>query len=133
MHLSFPSECYYYIIIITIIIIQVPHFTTILLVLIWVCTGLTDQAFIIHYSAKNFLTIYHVLRINAFCIRIQSRVEINIVVVVIIIIIIDFLYNYINEELQQQCKSSFNCYLINCNIYMQFLYSLHEILCSDST
>jgi len=133
------SECYnyYYTIITTItttiiIIIQIPQFTAILLVLI--CTGLTDQAFINHCLAKNFLIIYNVLSITAFCIRIQSRVEINvIIIIIIIIIIIDFLYNYINEELLQQCKRAFNCYLINCNTYMQFLYSLHEILCSDST
>lgn len=33
-------------------------------------TGLSDQAFLIHCSAKNFLSVQHVLNITAFSIRI---------------------------------------------------------------
>jgi hypothetical protein len=65
------SGCYnYYYITIIIIIIHIPHFTAVLLVLI--CTGLTNQALVIHCSAKNFLyqVSMTVLSITAFCIRI---------------------------------------------------------------
>ena len=32
-------------------------------------TGLTDWALIIHFSAKNSVTVWHVLIITAFCVR----------------------------------------------------------------
>ena len=36
----------------------------------WFAKSMADQALRIHYSARNFLTIRHVLSITAFCIRI---------------------------------------------------------------
>ena len=35
-------------------------------------TGVSDQAFLIHCSAKNFPSVQHVLNITAFCIRIYT-------------------------------------------------------------
>ena len=49
-----------------IIIIHIPYFTAVQL--FSQQHGLTDQALLIHSSAKNVLTIRHVLSIAAFCI-----------------------------------------------------------------
>jgi hypothetical protein len=63
------------IIIITIItiiitIIHIPYFTAVQL--FSQQYGLTDQALLLHCSAKNFLSIWHVLSITALCITIYT-------------------------------------------------------------
>jgi hypothetical protein len=93
-----------------IIIIYIAHFTAVLLVLI--CAGL------IHHSTKKFLhqASMTVLSITDFCIRAGWRL------ICYCYYYRFFKYNYINEEQQQQCKSAFNCYLINCNINEIFVF-----------
>ena len=36
--------------------------------------GVTEQAHLIHFCAKNFLTVWHVFSITAFCIRLYRPV-----------------------------------------------------------
>jgi hypothetical protein len=43
-----------------------------------VSTGLTDQALLIHCSAKNFLIVFYVLSITVFCITIYIYIYIYI-------------------------------------------------------
>ena len=64
-----PTTTSIIIIIIIIIIIHISYFTAVYVVLKRVRISLT-QSLLIHCSAKNFLTIRHILSIPAFCISI---------------------------------------------------------------
>jgi len=55
------------IIIITIIMMHIPYFTAVQLVLKRVLVSRTERALLIHCSAKNFLTLWHVLSITYSC------------------------------------------------------------------
>jgi hypothetical protein len=60
-----------------VVVIQCPFFTTVQMVLKRVQVSLI-QALLIHYSAKNFLTVLHVLSISAFASIHNSWIDISI-------------------------------------------------------